>query len=107
MTQSMSNGRQITIVKINHTGRAGSMKTASLLKIFEWLFVTHGLKCTRMLGDGDSSTYSAIVDSQPHGEDCIPIKLKCIGHVEKHVRSWFEPTSNFLRLGSNNSNHVD
>jgi hypothetical protein len=73
--------------KINHTGSAGSMETAGALRIFEQSFVTRGLKYTRMLGDGDSSTYSAIVDSQPYGEDCIPTKLECIGHVQKRVGS--------------------
>ena len=73
--------------KINHTGSAGSMETAGALRIFERSYVTRGLKYIRMLGDGDSSTYSAIVDSQPYGEDCIPRKLECIGHVQKRVGS--------------------
>ena len=40
-----------------------------------------------MLGDGDSSTYNSIVSSKPYGEECVPKKLKCIGHVQKRVRS--------------------
>jgi hypothetical protein len=28
-----------------------------------------------------------IVESQPYGQDCIPKKLECIGHVQKRVGS--------------------
>ncbi|CAB4028443.1 Hypothetical predicted protein, partial [Paramuricea clavata] len=40
-----------------------------------------------MLGDGDSATYSTIVDSKPYGDECVPKKLECIGHVQKRVGS--------------------
>ena len=40
-----------------------------------------------MLGDGDSSTYNAIVESKPYGDNCTPNKLECIGHVQKRVGS--------------------
>jgi hypothetical protein len=40
-----------------------------------------------MLGDGDSSTHNNIVESKPYGDDCIPRKLECIGHVQKRVGS--------------------
>ncbi|CAB3994951.1 Hypothetical predicted protein, partial [Paramuricea clavata] len=63
------------------------METAGALTIFERSCATKGLKYKDMLGDGDSSTYSAILESKPHGEDCIPSKLECIGHVQKRVGS--------------------
>ena len=40
-----------------------------------------------MLGDGDSSTSSAILECKPYREDCVPNKLECIGHVQKRVGS--------------------
>ena len=40
-----------------------------------------------MLGDGDPSTYNCIVESKPYGDDHIPSKLECIGHVQKRVGS--------------------
>ena len=73
--------------KINHEGSAGSMKTAGAVRIFERLLTTRGLKYTKMLGDGDSSTNNTIVEREPYGEDCIPEKLECIGHVQKRVGS--------------------
>jgi hypothetical protein len=73
------------VCKINHEGSAGSMETVGAVRIFERSRATRGLKYTNMLGDGDSSTYNTIVESQPYGEDCIPNKLECIGHVQKRV----------------------
>ena len=63
------------------------METTGAVRIFERSLATRGLKYTNMLGDGDSSTYNSIVESQPYGEDCIPNKLECIGHVQKRVGS--------------------
>ena len=40
-----------------------------------------------MRGDGDSSTYNAIVERKPYGEECIPNRMQCIGLVRKRVGS--------------------
>ena len=73
--------------KINHTGSANSMEMVGAKRIFERSYVTRGLRYTKMLGDGDSSTYNSIVESKPYGDDHIPNKLECIGHVQKRVGS--------------------
>ena len=73
--------------KVNHTGSANSMETVGAVWIFERSLATRGLICKDMLGDGDSATYNAIVENKPYGEDCIPNKLECIGHVQKRVGS--------------------
>ena len=73
--------------KINHTGSANSMETVGAIRIFERSYVTRGLKYKDMLGDGDSSTYNTVVASKPYGDECIPNKLECIGHVQKQVGS--------------------
>ena len=69
--------------KINHIGSSGSMETAGALKIFERSCATRGLKYKDMLGDSNSSTYSAILESKPYGENCIPRKLECIGGMSR------------------------
>jgi hypothetical protein len=63
------------------------METAGALRIFERSCATKGLKYKDMLGDGDSSTYSAILERKPYGEDCIPIKLECIEEMAKAVKA--------------------
>ena len=32
-------------------------------------------------------THNSVVESKPYGDDCIPRKLECIGHVQKRVGS--------------------
>ena len=73
--------------KINHEGSANSMETAGAVRISERSVSTRGLKYRDVLGDGDSSTYNHIVARQPYGEECIPNKMECIGHVQKRVGS--------------------
>ncbi len=73
--------------KVNHTGSSGNMETADTVKIFERSVATGALKYKDMLGDGDSSTHSANVESKPNGEGCVPNKLECVGHVQKRVGS--------------------
>ena len=73
--------------KIYHTGSSNSMETVGAVRIFTRSTATRGLKYKNMLGDGDSATYNAVIDSKPYGNDCIPNKLECIGHVQKWVGS--------------------
>ena len=73
--------------KINHEGNANSMETASAVRTYECLVSTRGLKYRDVLGDRDSSTYNNIVARQPYGEECVPNKMECIGHVRKRVGS--------------------
>ena len=73
--------------KFNHTGSSGSMETTGALRIFERSCATRGLKYKDMLEDGDSSTYTAILESKPYGAECIPRKLEYSEHVQKRVRS--------------------
>ena len=73
--------------KINHTGSANSMEAAVALRMFERSWVSQGLKYKNMLDNGDYSTYNNIRESKPNGEERIPNKLECIGHVQKRVGS--------------------
>ena len=85
MIQSIMNGKPPISVRLN------------ILGVLEaWSVATRALKYKDMLGDGDSSTYSAIVESKPYGEDCVPNKLECVGHVQKWVGS------RLLKLKSSN-----
>ena len=83
--------------KINHEGSASSMETSGAVRIFERSFVTRGLKYKDMLGDGDSSTYNAVVERKPYGEECIPKKLECIGHIQKRVGSRLRKLKNTMK----------
>jgi hypothetical protein len=80
--------------KINHVGSANSMETTGALRIFKRSLDTRGLKYKSMLGDGDSSTYNIMVENKPYGDECVPNKMECIGHVQKRVGSRFRKLRN-------------
>lgn len=67
----------------NHTGSSGSMEPAGAVRMFQRSMEKHQLRYTQYLGDGDSSSYKAVLDSQPN--DCDIEKLECVGHVQKRV----------------------
>lgn len=45
------------------------------------------MKYGNYIGDGDSKTYEAILNLNPHGDDFPVVKSECIGHVEKRMDS--------------------
>lgn len=45
------------------------------------------MKYGNYIGDGDSKTYEAILNLNPHGDDFPVVKSECIGHVEKRMES--------------------
>ena len=47
----------------------------------------HGVGYTNYLGDGDSSSFSKVMESRPYGDSCTITKLECVGHVQKRMGS--------------------
>ncbi|XP_074656686.1 uncharacterized protein LOC141909901 [Tubulanus polymorphus] len=71
--------------RINHTGSAGSMETVATLRIALRSELSHNLRYTEFLGDGDSSSFSSLCKERPYGPDIGLKKLECCGHVQKRV----------------------
>ena len=71
---------------LNHSGSAGSMKPEGAKRIFNQSVSKHGLKYVDYFGDGDSSSFKTVKDSQPYGDVEVK-KLECVGHVQKRLGS--------------------
>ena len=71
----------------NHKGTSSSMESAGAINIFHRSVAKYNLRYTKYLGDGDSSSFSKIVESKPYGQDFIIKKLECIGHIQKRIGS--------------------
>jgi len=69
----------------NHQGTAGNMEASSVLAMFQRSFEKHGLRYTNYIGDGDSKTFTKIVNSKPYGENVVINKKECVGHVQKRM----------------------
>ena len=39
----------------------------------------------KYIGDGDTGSFSKVMQSQPYGPEAIPEKLECVEHVQKRL----------------------
>lgn len=45
----------------------------------------YGVKYSNYIGDGDSKTFTAIVDLNLYGDELTVVKNECIDHVQKKI----------------------
>ena len=69
---------------INHVGSSGSMESKGAVEIFKRSLRVNNLRYKTYVGDGDTSSHQAVVDSRPY-HNLVPEKAECIGHVQKRV----------------------
>lgn len=61
------------------------MEVSSIVTMFQRSFEKYGLRYANYIGDGDSKTYSGILNAKPYGEDFVINKKECVGHVLKRM----------------------
>ena len=62
------------------------MESAGAVQMFTRSIAKNNLIYDKYLGDGDSSSFKDVVDSNPYSEHgIIPKKDECVGHVQKRV----------------------
>ncbi|GFU01078.1 uncharacterized protein TNCV_1816891 [Trichonephila clavipes] len=71
--------------KRNFEGYSGKMEVAGALSIFQRSQSLYNVRYTKYLGDGDSKTFTSIVENKVYGDHCSVEKLECIGHVMKRM----------------------
>lgn len=71
--------------KANHEGSSGKMEVDAMKELFLRSIEKHGVKYMNYIGDGDSKTYTGIINSKPYGDNCEIIKKECVGHVQKRM----------------------
>ena len=69
---------------INHTGPAGSMVPADVLKCFEKSLETRKLRCANYIGDEDSKDYHDVVKADPYKGFRV-MKGEWVGHIQDYV----------------------
>lgn len=71
----------------NHEGSSGKMEVAGVIEMLKRSEEKYSVKYINYIGDGDSKTYSGIVNSAPYGDNILITKKECIGHVQKRMGS--------------------
>ncbi|XP_034256368.1 uncharacterized protein LOC117654216 [Thrips palmi] len=79
------NAAHIPVCAINHEGSSGMMEVTGMLNIFNRSVATRNVRYKKYIGDGDAKTYKNICDEKPYGDDFIPEKVECVGHVQKRM----------------------
>ena len=75
--------------EINHLKSSGAMESAGAVEIFRHSFEKNGLIYNQYLADGDSSSFTDAVNSNPCKEYHItPEKLEGVEHVQKRLGTW-------------------
>ena len=69
----------------NHEGSAGKMEVDAITEMFQRSQQRYNVKYVNYIGDGDSKTYTGIVNALPYGEHTRITKKECIGHVQKRM----------------------
>ena len=74
------------VCHINHTKSSGAMEAAGAIQIFERSVEKNNLIYSEYLGDGDTSSFKEVITRDPYEQyDVQPIKLECVGHVQKRL----------------------
>ena len=70
---------------INHEGSSGAMERYAAVEMFTRSIEKHNLFYNIFVGDGDSSSFGAIVAAviEKYGEEYVVEKEDCIGHIQK------------------------
>ncbi|KAJ4432440.1 hypothetical protein ANN_21059 [Periplaneta americana] len=66
---------------------SGGMEAAGMKLIFHRSQEKYGVRYVQYLGDGDSSAFKGVFESEPYGSGCPIEKLECVGHVQKRMGS--------------------
>lgn len=70
--------------KANHKGSSGKMEVDGIIEMFRRSLKNLAVRFLNYVGDGDSKTYSGILNAKPYGETLVN-KRECIGHVQKRM----------------------
>ncbi|XP_071056943.1 uncharacterized protein [Onthophagus taurus] len=68
----------------NWNGSSTAMKSDIIVEGFKCSIEMHGLKYTKIVGDGDSSVYKKILETRPYGSACIE-KIECRNHLDRNL----------------------
>lgn len=71
--------------RTNHQGPSGNMEVSSIVLMFQRSLEKFGLRYKNYIGDGDSKTYSGVLNAKPYGENFEINKKECVGHVQKRM----------------------
>ena len=83
-TKEYNSWKETHVCKINHYQSSGAIESAGAISIFSSI-EKYNMRYSHYFGDGDTESFKKVVDSKPYGYDLKPIKLECVGQVQKRL----------------------
>ena len=80
----------------NFSGTSQSMESEAALAIWGRSVEKHNLAYTTYIGDGDSSSYKCLYESDPYNSVELVRKEECIGHAQKRLKNHLKKDSTVL-----------
>ena len=77
----------------NFTGTSQAMEGAIAIKLWKRSIERNQLVYSTYIGDGDSSSYKRLVESNPYGDLESVRKEECLGHVQKRLEKHLKKSS--------------
>ena len=71
--------------QLNHTSSSGSMESTGTVTMFNRSVEINKLRYIEYVGDGDTSSFKDVKDSNPYQNEISIVKRECIGHVQKRM----------------------
>ena len=89
---------------INHVKSSGAMEGAGAVAIFKRSVEKNNLIHSDNLGNGNTSSFKEVVDSQPYKHFGIePVKLECVAHTQKRLGTRLR---NLVKSGKGTTNPI-
>lgn len=76
----------------NYSGPSSEMEWQSILQGFQCSVQMYNLRYTKVIGDGDSSTYAKLMEHRPYGDRYI-LKYECRNHLRRNYRKQLDLAS--------------
>ena len=70
----------------NYSGTSQSMESSGAVEVWRRSIQTHNLAYGTYIGDGDSSSFKNLIESDPYQGTVSIRKEECIGHVQKRLK---------------------
>jgi len=61
------------------------MESAGALSFFSESVDKYNVRYSHYIGDGDTESCRKVVESKPYGDNLVPVKTECVGHVQKRL----------------------
>ena len=73
------------------------MEPAGAQSFFQSSVNKYNIRYAHYIGDGCTESFKKVLESKSYGDDLIPCKLECVGHVQKRLWTRLQKLRNDMK----------